>query len=53
MWGEFFLYIIMKFFYNNLGIQAFIVYFCFVLIYLINDYKNFYSRNNVCMMFLQ
>ena len=27
-------------------------YFCFVLIDLINDYKNIYSwNNNVCMMF--
>ena len=48
----------MKFFYNNLGINAVIIYFCFVLIDLINDYKNHknvYSRNNnvclgVCMM---
>ena len=42
----------MKFFYNNLGINAVIIYFCFVLIDLINDYKNhknIYSRNNVCL----
>ena len=25
-----------------------IIYFCFVLIDLINDYKNVYSRSNVC-----
>ena len=43
-------YIIMTFFYNNLGILALIIYFCFVLIGLINDYKNIYSRNNnVCL----
>ena len=30
----------MKFFYNNLGIRVVIIYFCFVLIGLINDYKN-------------
>ena len=29
----------MMFFYNDLGIHALIVYFCFVLIDLINDYK--------------
>ena len=28
-----------KFFYNNLGIRAMIVYFYFMLIDLINDYK--------------
>ena len=39
----------MNFFYNNLGIHALIVYFCFVLIDLINDFKNIYSRNNVCL----
>ena len=32
-----------------LGICAMIIYFCFVLIDLINDYKNIYSRNNVCL----
>ena len=40
----------MKFFYNNLGIRALIIYFCFVLIDLINQYKNhtnIYSRNTV------
>ena len=42
-----------EFFNNNLGIHALIVYFCFVLIDLINDYKNIYSRNNVCLMFSQ
>ena len=26
-----------------------IIYFCFVLIDLINDYKNIYSRNNICL----
>ena len=42
---------IMNFFYNNLGIRALIIYFCFVLIDLINDYKNIYSRNNnVCLV---
>ena len=30
----------MNFFYNNLGIHAMIIYFCFMLIDLINDYKN-------------
>ena len=50
-----FLYMIKKrskmFFYNNLGIRALIIYFCFVLIDLINDYKNIYSRNNnVCLV---
>ena len=40
----------MKFFYNNLIIRALIIYFCFVLIDLINDYKNIYFRNNnVCV----
>ena len=40
----------MKIFYNNLGIHAMTIYFCFVLIDLINDYKNVYSRsNNVCL----
>ena len=42
-----FLYNSGNFFYNNLGILAAIIYFCFVLIDLINDYKNIYSRN-VC-----
>ena len=42
-----FLYTSEKFFYNNLGILAAIIYFCFVLIDLINDYTNIYSRN-VC-----
>ena len=33
-----------------LGIRAMIIYFCFVLIDLINDYKDVYSRNNnVCL----
>ena len=36
-------------FYNNWGIRAVIICFCFVLMGLINDYKNIYSRN-VCMM---
>ena len=40
----------MIFFNNNLGILALIIYFCFVLIGLINDYKNINSRNNnVCL----
>ena len=30
-----------KIFYNNLGIYAMIVYFCFMLIGLINDYKKY------------
>ena len=34
-----FLHIIRKSFYNNLGINALIVHFCFVLIDLINDYQ--------------
>ena len=41
------------FFNNNLGMHALIIYFCFVPIDLINDYKNHkivYSRNNnVCL----
>ena len=45
----------MEFFYNNLGIRALVIYFCFVFINLINGYKNVYSRNNniclgVCIM---
>ena len=45
----------MNFFNNNLGIHALVIYFCFMLIELINDYKNICSRNNnvflgVCMM---
>ena len=39
-----------EFFYNSLGIRALIIYFCFVLINLINDYKNvYYCNNNVCL----
>ena len=38
----------MKFFYNNWGIRALIIYFCFAFIDLINDYKNIYSHN-VCL----
>ena len=34
-------------------IHAMIVYFCFVLIDLINSYKNVYSRNNVCLEFFE
>ena len=48
-----FFYIIMKYFYNNLDILSVIMYFCFLLIGLINDYKNIYSHNvclGVCMM---
>ena len=38
------------FFYNNFVIRALIIYFCFVLRGLINDYKNIYFRNNnVCV----
>ena len=41
----------LEIFYNNWGIRAFIIYFCFMLIDLINDYKNIYSRNNnVCLV---
>ena len=36
-------------FYNNLGMRASIIYFSFVLIGLINGYKNVYSHN-VCIM---
>ena len=40
----------MIFFYNNLGIRDMIIYFCFVLIDLVNNYKNVYSHNdNVCL----
>ena len=39
----------MNFLNNNLGIRALIIYFCFVLIDLINDYKNIYSGNNICL----
>ena len=40
----------MNFFYNNLGIRDMIIYFCFVLIDLVNNYKNVYSHNdNVCL----
>ena len=48
----------MKFFNNNLDICALIIYFCFVPIYMTNDYKNhkkylilvllFYG-DNVCL----
>ena len=41
----------LEIFYNNWGIRVFIIYFCFMLIDLINDYKNIYSRNNnVCLV---
>ena len=45
----------MNFFNNNLGIHALVIYFCFMLIELINDYKNICSHNNnvfwgICMM---
>ena len=30
-----------------------IVYFCFVLIDLINGYRNVYSPNNVCLQFFE
>ena len=36
-------------FYNNLGMHALIIHFCFVLIGLNNDYKNVYSHN-VCIL---
>ena len=36
----------MNFFIIILGICALIIYFCFVLIALINDYKNMYSHKN-------
>ena len=32
-----------------MGIHAMIVYFCFVLIDLINGYRNVYSNSNVCL----
>ena len=39
-----------NFFNNNLGIRTVIIYFAFVLIDLINDYKNIYSGNdNICL----
>ena len=38
----------MKFFYNNLGIPALIIYFYCMLIDLTSDYKNVYSHN-VCL----
>ena len=42
-----------QFFYNNFGIRAVIIYFSFVLIGFINDYKHIYSCNvylGVCGM---
>ena len=36
-----------------MGIHATIGYFCFVLIDLINGYRNVYSRNNVCLEFFE
>ena len=41
------------FLYNNLGIRALIIYFYCMLIDLINDYKNIYFRNNVCVGFVR
>ena len=41
-----------SFFYNNLGIDAVIINFCFVLIDLINDYKIFILVMFVCDGFL-
>ena len=41
-----FLYLRAKFFYNNFGIRVMIIYFYFVLIDLIYDYKNIYYHNN-------
>ena len=37
------------FFITILGIHVMIIYFYFVLIDLINDYKNIYSHSNVCL----
>ena len=34
-------------------IHVMIVYFCFVLIDLINGYKNVYSHNNACLEFFE
>ena len=46
-----FFYMVMKFFYNNLGIRAVIIYFCFVLIDLIIMTTTiFIFRNNVYEM---
>ena len=42
----------MKFFYNNLGICVVVIYFCFVLLDLINDCKNIYSHNVCIMVFM-
>ena len=42
----------MKFFYNNLGIRLVIIYFCLVLLDLINDCKNIYSHNVCIMVFM-
>ena len=50
--GEIFFYIIMKCFYNNWGIPAFIIYFCFVFVDLINDCKNIYFHNVCEMIFM-
>ena len=36
-----------------MGIHATIGYFCFVLIDLINGYRNVYSPNNVCLQFFE
>ena len=33
--------------------RVMIVYFCFVLIDLINGYKNVYSHNNACLEFFE
>ena len=44
----------MKFFYNNLGIRTLIIYFYCMLIDLINNYKNIYSRSNdACLGFVR
>ena len=46
-----FFYMVMTFFYNNLGIRAVIIYFCFVLIDLIIMTTTiFIFRNNVYEM---
>ena len=42
----------MKCFYNNWGIPAFIIYFCFVFVDLINDCKNIYFHNVCEMVFM-
>ena len=44
------IFIFVRTFFYNFGIRTVIIYFCFVLTDLINDYKNIYFRNNnVCV----